>query len=131
MWLGFTHRVPYGAVLTRGITVFVPGLSELYMYGEISEPGMRTYPPRMRRDRGVFPRGNSCRARLSQSLAKGGRGGALCQWDWGSENPGTKLICLLYYQREIRALRAPYFFLLVCVRRRSYMLIHIVQLLHD
>ena len=31
-----------GAVSTRGITVFVPAMSELYMYGGISEPGMGT-----------------------------------------------------------------------------------------
>ena len=66
------------------------------MYGGISEPGMGTYPPRVRRDRGVCPRGNSRRARLAPLLAKGGRGGALGEWDWGSENAGMKVICLLY-----------------------------------
>ena len=56
---------PCGAVSTRGITVFVRGLSELHMYGGISQPGMATYPPWVRRDRGVSPRGNSRRARLA------------------------------------------------------------------
>ena len=43
------------------------------MYGGVSEPGMGTYPPRVRRDRGVPPRGNSRRASRAPSLAKGGR----------------------------------------------------------
>ena len=38
---------PFGEVSTRGTTVFVPGLLELYMYGRISDPGMRPYPPRL------------------------------------------------------------------------------------
>ena len=46
------------------------------MYGGIPKPGMGTYPPRVRRDRGVSPTGNSRRARLSPLLAKSGRGGA-------------------------------------------------------
>ena len=62
---GIGVSTPCGAVSTRGITVFVPTLSELYMYGEIVEPWMGTYPPRVRRDRGVSPRGNSRRARLA------------------------------------------------------------------
>ena len=66
------------------------------MYGGISEPGMGTYPPRVQRDRGVPPRGNSRRARRAPSLAKGGRGGRLDQWDWVSENAGIKVMCLLY-----------------------------------
>ena len=45
----------------RGITVFVPALSELQMNGGIAEPGMGTCPPRVRRDRGVSPRGKSRR----------------------------------------------------------------------
>ena len=36
-----------------------------------------------------FPRGQNCRRmRGAPSLAEGGRGGALGQWDWGSENAG-------------------------------------------
>ena len=42
------------------------------MYEGIAEPGMGTYPPRARLDRGVFQRGNSRRARLAPSLAEGG-----------------------------------------------------------
>ena len=68
--LGFPH--PAGAFSTRRITVCVPALSELYMYEGIAEPGMGTYPPRARLDRGVFQRGNSRRARLAPSLAEGG-----------------------------------------------------------
>ena len=45
------------------------------MYVGLSEPGMGTYPPRVRRERGIPPRGNSRRARLAPSLAKAGRGG--------------------------------------------------------
>ena len=55
----------YRAFLTRGIIVFIPALSELWMYGEIAEPGMGTYPPRARQVRGVSPRGSSRRARLA------------------------------------------------------------------
>ena len=38
---------PCGAVSTRGITVFVPRLSESYMYGGISDPGMVPCRPRV------------------------------------------------------------------------------------
>ena len=37
---------PFGAVSTRGITVFVTDSLKLYMYGRISDPGMIPYPPR-------------------------------------------------------------------------------------
>ena len=40
------------------------------MYGEVSEPGMGTCPPRVRRDREVPPRGNSRRAPPATALAK-------------------------------------------------------------
>ena len=62
---GVGFSPPFGAVSTRGITVFVPALSDLYMYGGIAEPGMGTCPPGVRRDCGVYPRGNSRRARLA------------------------------------------------------------------
>ena len=55
---------PCGAASTRGITLFVPVLSEFWMYVGIAEPGM-DYPPRVRRDRGVSPGSNSRRARLA------------------------------------------------------------------
>ena len=45
---GIGVPTPCEAVSTRGITVFVPGLSELYMYEGISEPGMGTYSPQVR-----------------------------------------------------------------------------------
>ena len=49
-WL-YEHQVgvstPSGAVSTRETTVFVPGLSELEMYGRIYDPGMGCYPPRV------------------------------------------------------------------------------------
>ena len=66
------------------------------MYGGISEPGMVIYLPRVRRDRGVPPRGISRRASSSPWLTEGGRGNPLGQWDWGSESVGMKIICLLY-----------------------------------
>ena len=47
-----------GAVSTRGISAFVPGLSTLQSYGRISDPGMGNYPPRVRQDLDVGPRGN-------------------------------------------------------------------------
>ena len=52
---------PCGAVSTRGITVLVPGLLELQLYRNIFNAEMRPYPPRVRRDLGVGPRGNSRR----------------------------------------------------------------------
>ena len=39
------HNVP-GGVDPGELHFFVPELSELYMYGSISNPGMETYPPR-------------------------------------------------------------------------------------
>ena len=45
------------------------------MYAGISEPGMRTYLLRVRRDRGVPPRGNSRPAHSALFLAEGGAGG--------------------------------------------------------
>ena len=74
---GVGVSTPCGAFSTRGITVFVPSLSELSMYGGIAEPGMGIYPPRVRRDRGVSPRGNSRRARLAPLLAESGRRGTV------------------------------------------------------
>ena len=56
---------PCGEVSTRGITVFVPGLSGLWIYGEIPEPRIGTYPPRVRQNRGFSPRGNSRRTSLA------------------------------------------------------------------
>ena len=50
-------------------------------YGRISDPGMGTYPPLVRRDLGIGPRGNSsnelapCHMSPSQS--------AITQWGWG------------------------------------------------
>ena len=38
---------PWGAASARGITVFVPGLLELLLYGRISDLGMGRYPHRM------------------------------------------------------------------------------------
>ena len=38
---------PWGAVSIRGITVFVLGLSELSLYGRISDPEMGPYPHRV------------------------------------------------------------------------------------
>ena len=73
---GVGVSTPCGAFSTRGITVFVPSLSELSMYGGIAEPGMGIYPPRVRQDRGVSPRGNSRRARLAPLLAESGRRGS-------------------------------------------------------
>ena len=70
------------------------------MYGEIAEPGMGTYPPRARRNRGVSPRGNSRRARLASDWSRVGGGRALGQLDWDSENAGMKVICLLYCIRQ-------------------------------
>ena len=61
---------------------------------------MGTSPPRVRRDRGVPPRGTSRRARRAPSATKGGAGGRLGQLDLGSENAGIKVICLLCYIRD-------------------------------
>ena len=40
---------PCGVCSTRGITVFVPGLSQLYIHGGISDPGMGPCRPRVAR----------------------------------------------------------------------------------
>ena len=55
MGVGFPHL---RAGIDRGMTVFVPSLLELLMYGRIYDPGMGTYPPRMRRDLDVVSTGN-------------------------------------------------------------------------
>ena len=61
MWLGFPHRV--GPYRPEGSPVSTPGCwSLLQRYGGIYDPGIRPYPPRVRRDLGVGPRGNSRRA---------------------------------------------------------------------
>ena len=60
MGLGFPHRA--GQYRPGGSPFFVPGLSELLRYGRISHPGMGPYPPRVRRDLDVGPRGNSRRS---------------------------------------------------------------------
>ena len=50
---------PWGAVSTRGTTVFVSGLLELWMDRRISDLGMGRYPPRvalsLRNPRAWFP----------------------------------------------------------------------------
>ena len=68
------------------------------MYGRISDSGVRPYPPRVRRDLDVPPRGNSRRAPRARLSTEGGRGGPLDQWDWDSKNAGMKVICPLYYK---------------------------------
>ena len=44
---GVGVSTPCGTVLTREITVFVPNLLDLYMYGRSIVPGMAPYPPRV------------------------------------------------------------------------------------
>ena len=95
---GVGASTPTAAVSTGGITVFDPELSELQMFGGICKPGMGPYSPWVRRGRWVSPRGNYRRTRLAPSLAKGGQGERLGQWEWGSENAGMKVICLLDYK---------------------------------
>ena len=68
---GVAIFTPCGALSTPGITVFVRGLSELYMYGSICDPGMGTYPRR-----GTLALCTS----LSQS--------AIGQWSWGTLRGG-------------------------------------------
>ena len=66
---GVGVSTPCGAVSTREIYVFVPRLLELYRYGRIRDPGMGNYHPRVRRDLGVVPRGNSRRVLASRAPA--------------------------------------------------------------
>ena len=47
-WWGW-FSTPCEAMSNRGNSVFVPGLSELHMYGRISDPGMGTIPPQGKR----------------------------------------------------------------------------------
>ena len=87
--LGFARRA--GRYRPGGSFLSFPdfGVVEL---GEISQPGMGIYRPRVRRDWGVPSRGNSRRARRGPSLAEGGRRRALDQWPSGSENQ----VCIYY-----------------------------------
>ena len=67
---------PCEAVSTRKICVFVPRLFEVQRYGSISDPEMRSYPPRVRRDLDVVPRANPRRvltpcAHVNQQSASG------------------------------------------------------------
>ena len=41
---------PCGGVWTRAITVAVPGLLEMYIYGRVFDPGTGLFPPRVRLD---------------------------------------------------------------------------------
>ena len=65
------------------------------MHQPISETVMETYPPRVRLDHLVSPRGNSRRAPSPPHWPRAGDAGALGLWDWGSENAGVKVIA--YY----------------------------------
>ena len=51
-----------GAVSTREMCILVPKMFGLHMYERISDRGIGTYPPRLQRDLGVGPRGNTHRA---------------------------------------------------------------------
>ena len=51
-----------------------------HIQGRISERGMASYSPRMRRNRGVAPRGNVRRAFGAAPLGEGGRRDPLDQW---------------------------------------------------
>lgn len=50
---------PCAAISLRGITVVVPGLLELYMYGNIADPGMEPCGRLVRRDLDFVPRSKS------------------------------------------------------------------------
>ena len=52
---------PCEAVSTWGTTVFVPGSSELRMYEDFSDSGIRPYPFRMPQDLDFPSKGNSRR----------------------------------------------------------------------
>ena len=59
-----------------------------------------------------FPRGATPAARASPpDWPRAGAGGALGQWDWGSENAGMEVICLLYYKRKNRRASRALFFI--------------------
>ena len=62
--------IPHGKGSTRATSVFVPGLLELYIYGQISHRGIKPYPPRMRRDLDVGQEGQSRRALPERPSAK-------------------------------------------------------------
>ena len=92
---GVRVSIPCGAVSTQRTTVFVPDLLGSKMYGRSADPGMESYPPRVRRDLEVPAKGNSLHAPDAPPLAEGGRGG-LDQWDWASENAVLKVVsCVL------------------------------------
>ena len=57
---------PCGAVSTRGISVFARGLLELSIFlKKHGYPGMRPYPPRVRQDLDVRPRGSALAVQLA------------------------------------------------------------------
>ena len=60
---------PCGAVPTLGIYGYVPRLLEVYRYGWVPDTGMGTYPPQLRQNRGVGPRGNPCRTLAPEAQA--------------------------------------------------------------
>ena len=60
---------PCGAVSTRWMSVFIPGLLEFYMYRRTSDPGMGPYHFQVRRDLAVVPWGSSCRTLAERELA--------------------------------------------------------------
>ena len=66
--LAFPHSTPYGAVSTRGMSVFVPGLFESYVYGNIDDPVLGPYRPHVRRDLNVFARDNTGHALVLGAL---------------------------------------------------------------
>ena len=75
---GVRDSTPCRAVSTREISVFVPGLLELYIYGRISDAEIGTYPPRVRRDLDVGPRVYSRRALATGNMSPSQS--AISQW---------------------------------------------------
>ena len=73
-------------------------LQQLYWFNDDDEMMVTELAEPVRRDGGRSPEGQ-LPPRAPRSLIGRGRveGGAFVQLDWGSENAGTKPMCLLYY----------------------------------
>ena len=65
---------PCGSVPTRDSSVSASVSSELYRYKSVSEPGVELYSPRVRRNWGFAPRGNSSLAPGDSSLTGSANG---------------------------------------------------------
>ena len=85
---GWAFRTVW-AVSSGWITVFVHDSFELKVYERIYDPGTGAYPPRVRRNRDVAPRGNSRCAPDDPPLARAGKRTSVVEI-WNLCDPGME-----------------------------------------